>query len=70
MDSLKMSEFERLSRKGTIERYLERFFRRESPPSKSEDYLKLLSIRDQVIELLRQGDMIAASIRRNAMESE
>ncbi|MCB1278551.1 hypothetical protein [Prosthecobacter sp.] len=70
MDSLEMSDEERLSRKGTIERYLKRFFRRDSPPSKSEDYLKLLSIRDQVIELLKQGDVIAASIRSKATRSK
>lgn len=63
MNHIKLPEDERLKRKGIIHDYLERFFKRELPPVKCPEYAELISIRDQVLELMKKGDQIAESIR-------
>lgn len=64
MNQIALPEGERVERKEVIANYLMRYFKRELPPEKSPEYVELILIRDQVLELMKKGDLIARSIRQ------
>lgn len=54
---------ERTARMSRIKSFIEAFFVKDEVPSSSPDYSRLVEIRDQIFDLMREADKIALGIR-------
>ena len=66
MDSIQMQEGLRKHRKRTIQAYVSQFFHRDSTQTTLPEYSQLIALRDKVIRLMQQADILAKSIRDKA----
>jgi hypothetical protein len=57
---------ERTARITRISRFIEVFFFKDEVPTSSPEYLRLVEIRNQVFDLMREADKIALTIRGQA----
>ena len=63
LDGLPMPDAERRERRDTIANYLAKLFRKEHGPTKTPEYARLIELRDKVIELMQEADIVAEAIR-------
>lgn len=63
LDSLSEKSASRSQRIGRIRHYLEALFKPDNLPDHLPEYDRFLKIRDDVLELMRQADLLATEIR-------